>query len=882
MAPFRVDEKLKYEIRYILEELLGTIEHFSPKTKEQFLALRETFKRTREHTIVLENILQNYSTQEMAQLIKAFSLYLMLINIIEERFEATEASIEETIVKLQKEGFDEEDILDTLRQIRFYPVFTAHPTEARRRTFLEAHHEISHHLDKIFATGDEEAKNALRYRLALLWQTNLVRKEKIEVLFELDNLLFILEASILDALTRTHEEIENLAPIQKPLIRLGSWIGGDRDGNPYVTNEVMVEAMKIQHESIVKLYIERIDRLIRELSISSDQAQIPKRLFRSIQNESKHLPKVSRELYKNEPIRAKLTLMKLKLKNRLLSLHSPNEPEFYYKRPKEFLEDIDLLIDSVDPLERLHLRQLRELALSCGFHLMKLDFREHKSKIKNALTEILSILGYSDSSLPQLPEEIQQRIITKAIKRPPLNLGELLGRTTESTAQIVEAFIKIRWAKEKINKRIIDSFILSMTTAPSDLLAVLWFAKAAHLWEPGKGADISITPLFETIEDLKNAKNVIRTLYENSVYRRYLKDRGLKQEVMIGYSDSSKDGGIFASNYNLNRATKELIALGEELGIEFLLFHGRGGSVSRGGGPTEAAVLASPYKAVNGFLKITEQGEVISSKYLNPKIARYNFTKTLSALLQKSLYDRFEIKPPCEQDEESDRILRTISDISYQTYRSLVYEEPGFLPYFKEATPIEFISRLNLGSRPSKRKRSDSIEDLRAIPWVFAWTQNRSIMPAWYGVGSGLERALEEYGLEELQKIYQKCPFFKTTLDNIELILTKVDLEIAKLYNQFVQDQKLARKIFSAIESEFSRTKEAILAIKAKESLLEKDPLLRQSILLRKPYLTALNLFQIELIKKYHEARYTKQKERLLFLIHATIVGIAQGLRNTG
>ena len=881
---FQVSKEFKREIFYVLEELLKVIEHFSPKTKEEFLRLRDIFKMTRQKSIPFENIFKSLDTQEVANLIKAFSLYLMLINIIEERFEVKEAEIEKSIEELVKEGFDKEDVIRTLRSIKFYPVFTAHPTEARRRTFLEAHHEISNYLEKIFKYDDKEAKELFYYRLSLLWNTSLVRKERIEVLFELDNLLYILESSILKALVDVNKEIERTSgsPLQKPIIRLGSWIGGDRDGNPYVTNQVMSQAMKIQHNTIINLYIKKCEKLIRELSVSKEPSLLKKELLDSIKAESKFIDKNKIRLYENEPFRAKLILIKEKLQNRLLYLNSPAPVEFTYKKPKELLADIDMMIDSMDAACTLGLGEFRELVLNCGFHLLKLDFREHKNKIKSALAEILSYLGYADSDFLSLPQKAQEEIITKAIKKPAINLLELYEKITPKSFEIVEAFLKIRWAKEKINKRSIDSFILSMSEAPSDMLSVLWFAKNSGLWIPKKEAHISITPLFETIEDLKNASSIIKELYQNSEYRKYLKDRDFKQEIMIGYSDSSKDGGIFASNFNLHKATKELISLGEELGITFLLFHGRGGSVSRGGGPTEAAILASPYKAVNGFLKVTEQGEVISSKYLNPKIARYNFLKTLSALLKKSLYDRFGIKEPCEENMEYEKVLEHISEISYRTYRKLVYETPGFIKYFKEATPIEFISKLNLGSRPSKRKKSESIEDLRAIPWVFAWTQNRSIMPAWYGVGSGLEEAAKIFGIETLRKIYEECPFFKTTLDNIELIMIKVDLDIAREYNRFVEDKNLAKKIFSNIEEEFEKTRRMILQIKGNSSLLEKDKILRNSILLRKPYLTALNLLQIELIKKYKSARYEKQRERLLDLIHATIVGIAQGLRNTG
>ncbi|MRJ02762.1 MAG: phosphoenolpyruvate carboxylase [Epsilonproteobacteria bacterium] len=880
---FEVSKELKREIGFVLEELLKVIDHFNPKIKGEFLRLREIFKKTREGSLHLSHLVHNLSTEEVAPLIKAFSLYLMLINIVEERFEVREASLEREIERLSEE-FDREDIVETLRSLQFRPVFTAHPTEARRRTFLEAHHEIADYLERYFSLGDREAEEAFRYRLSLLWQTSLIRKERIEVLFELDNLLYILESSILGALTEVNREIEGVTGLlERPIINLGSWIGGDRDGNPYVTNEVMTQAMKIQHSTAINLYIGKIERLIRELSIAADQGRVTRELLDSIRRDLKEgIEDEALELYRNEPFRAKLTIMKIRLQNRLIAINAPKEPSHTYREPEELLADIDLLLDSLDPISQRGLLEFRELVLHCGFHLLQLDFREHKRVVKGALTEIFSYLGIADSDFMELPEEEQERVITEALGREPINLLSLYGKLSSESWKTAQAFLKIGWGQERIHRKVVESFILSMSHSPSDLLAVLWFARQAGLWIPQKRAAISITPLFETIDDLKGAPSVMERLSKNRHYRRYLKDRGGEQEIMIGYSDSSKDGGIFASNYHLNLAIRELISLGDRLGIRFLLFHGRGGSVSRGGGPTEAAILASPYRAIDGFLKLTEQGEVIGSKYLNKRIARYNLTKSVAALLKKTLYDRFEIENPCDANEFYNRILQLISDVSYNRYRSLVYGDPDFPTYFKEATPIEFIARLNLGSRPSKRRGSDSIEDLRAIPWVFAWTQNRSIMPAWYGVGSGLEAALKEYGRAPLQNLYRSCPFFKTTLDNIELIMLKVDLAIAKEYNDFVTNREVAERIFSQIMEEFERTKSMVLLVKGSRRLMERDPVLRNSILLRKPYLTALNLLQIELIKKYRQARYRRQRERLLDLIHSTIVGIAQGLRNTG
>ncbi|WP_200762381.1 phosphoenolpyruvate carboxylase [Nitrosophilus alvini] len=883
---FKPNSKIKKEVDFILGEILNLIDKYAPSIKNEFKRLREIFLQSRQNKpIEFEKIIATLDPDQVNDLIKSFSLYLILLNIVEEREEAKrdKADFNETIELLKREGFDKKDILDTLKKIKFYPVFTAHPTEARRRTFLEAHHEISADLDRIFEFNDKDAIDHLRYKLTLLWQSNLIRKEKIEVLFELDNLLYIIESSLMGALNRVNENIEKLTGrLEKPIIRLGSWIGGDRDGNPYVTNEVMTQTMKIQHDTIIHFYMEKIDKLIRELSISTDQTEVNKELLESINKESKFLTDESIKLHKSEPFRAKLSLMRKKLENRLLCINAVNPVDFVYIKPKELVKDIDLMIDSLDETSSKELRRFRNLVISCGFHLLKLDFREHKNVMHNAIAEIFSLLGYADSDFLELPHYKRVQIITKAIKKPPITLQNLLGKVTKETEKIVEAFIKIRWAKNKISKRIIDSFIISMTEEAADLLTVLWFAKQAHLWKPGQECNISITPLFETINDLKRAPAIIKELYNNSQYRKYLKDRNNLQEVMIGYSDSSKDGGIFASNFNLNRAIINLIDLGETLGLDFLLFHGRGGSISRGGGPTEAAVLASPAKSVNGFLKVTEQGEVISSKYLNPQIAEYNLTKTLSALLHKSVYDRFDIRIDCGKNDRFTSLMAKISDASYTSYRDLVYNTKGFVTYFKQATPIHFIEELNIGSRPSKRKKTESIEDLRAIPWVFAWTQNRSIVPAWYGVGSGIELALKERGIEELRECYKECPFFNTTIDNIALILLKTDLNIAKVYNQFVEDKKLSQIIWNKIEKEFYKTKKYILMIRDEKELLEKEHLLRQSILLRKPYLTALNIFQIELIKKYKEAKYARLKRRILEQIHTTIVGIAQGLRNTG
>lgn len=889
------------ELEFIHNVMVEMLEELSPDVGKFFLKLRsellEKEKSQNDIHTILEKITLSDKTLET---IKAFSLYNILLNIIEERYnfddKNTFSTIEKAYLELFDEGFVKKDIDKTLSQMQFYPVFTAHPTESRRRTFLEAHHEISDDLSKIFEFNDENAKEHIKYRLRLLWQSHLVRSEKLEVLFELDNLLYIVESSIIKSAQNVLDFIEKI--LKKPLkvspIELGSWIGGDRDGNPFVTNEIMTRVMRTQHQLIIEIYLQKIQKLIRELSISTDFVPISEEFKNSLEKEKNELEEMSLKLYGREPFRAKLYLMKKRLKNRLIAVNTPNKIDFVYQHPKELINDIDLLIDNLDSVSSKHLKEFRNLVLLGGFHLMRLDFREHRDMIVNAISEVFCLLGFCDSDFGSFTEEKKIYILNTALEKPKIELDDIASKVSKNTQEILEAFLRINWAKQHISEDIMKSFIISMTTEASDLLCVLWCLKQSGLWQPSnehkkeKNARICITPLFETIDDLQRAKDIIKILSENKHYAHYLKDLKNTQEIMIGYSDSSKDGGIFTSNYSLYQAIFELIKLGDNLGIQFILFHGRGGSVSRGGGKLESALLASPPKSVCGLLKTTEQGEVISSKYLNPKIAEFGLSNTIGALLKKSIYDSFckddapNIKTNrniCYIDTAQWKMMEAISMASYNTYRKLVYHTDGFMEYFKFATPIDFIQQLNLGSRPSKRKESSKVEDLRAIPWVFAWTQNRSIIPAWYGIGSGLESIENQ---KALQECYKESEFFKTTIDNISQVLLKVDITIAQHYNQFVQNEDLRDKIWLMIKNEYDKTMRLILKVRGEKELLENEPKLRDSILLRKPYITALNLLQIELIKKYHLCTHEVQRDKLIEEIHTTIVGVAQGMRNTG
>ncbi|MGX2972537.1 phosphoenolpyruvate carboxylase [Helicobacter sp. T3_23-1059] len=944
-----LDEKaLDNEIRFILEIMLDMLRQVDSEACEHFLTLNKILLQNNEHSIKqLKNELEKISQAgKTPEIIKAFSLYNILINIVEERFNIdSDKSLERikaTYEGLLKEGFDRGDLDKVLESICFYPVFTAHPTESRRRTFLEAHSEITQDLYKLFEIGELKAKEHIQYRLRLLWQTNLVRTQKIEVLFELDNLLFIVESSILPASQKVLWYIEKM--LNKPLpsspIHLGSWIGGDRDGNPFVTNELMTEVMKIQHKFIINYYIKRLARLEREMSISTDFSSISSRLKKSLQKESGILSEKTLATYANEPFRAKIHIMIKKLNNRLVFVNAPDSINQTYATPSELLEDVEMLIECLDEVSSKYLRQFRRFVLLGGFHLMQLDFREHKDVFINAISEIFCLLGVCDNDFMTYAESKKLEILDKALGKPKIELGSLLERLSEKTQVVVEIFMRIAWGKKYIGENILRTFILSMTTDASDLLIVLWFAKQTNLWKPSKEnkepnlldslesnpatninksifsktcidssknpktrARIAITPLFETIDDLERAGSIMQTLVANKHYAHYLRDIGMRQEIMVGYSDSSKDGGIFTSNYSLYVAIESLKRLEEQIGIVFVLFHGRGGSVSRGGGTLESALLASPPKSVQGFLKTTEQGEMISSKYLNRSSAQFFLSSTMSALLKKSSYDSFcagdldlnaktllldkksnkDISQvpiiKCALSNPHHEIMKNISAVSHKIYRDLVYESAGFIDYFKSATPIAFIQQLNLGSRPSKRRDTTRVEDLRAIPWVFAWTQNRAILPAWYGLGSGLESIND---IAKLRECYQQSEFFAATISNISQAFLKVDLSIAAQYNSFVENDEVKQSIWQKICLEYEKTMNMLVKIRGEERLLDSEPTLQKSILLRNHSVMILNFLQIELIKKYHNASYDTQKTRLMEQIHSTIIGIAQGLRNTG
>ncbi|BCZ17352.1 phosphoenolpyruvate carboxylase [Helicobacter sp. NHP19-003] len=869
-------QNIQVELDFLQDLLLEILQEFSPKSSGYFIALKALFKSHASLENLAKELQATIESDQILEVIKAFSLYHILANLVEERHKNKQPlaiGLAKARHDLRQAGFSPQSLSDKLETLRFYPVFTAHPTQSMRRTFLEAIQEMFSDLATIFdhpcdPIAMKKAKERLGYRLRLLYKSHLVRQEKLEVLFELDNLLYILENSFLPSCLDLCQQIQT--EFQESLahapITLGSWIGGDRDGNPMVTNDLLRQVVCIQHQFAIDLYLKELDKLRRELSISVDFCPISVALKADLKEFYDKLDPTSARLHPKEPFRAKLLLMQAKLKNRLIALNSPTPIDFSYQHADELVADIDLLLENLEPSLQASMLRFKNLVLLVGFHLLSLDFREHQAVFVNALSEVFSLLSIA-TDFYALPEEQKIEVLNHALSLEPISFWALLPKISPECKRLLEGFLTMLWAQHKIAKQAFSSVIVSMTTQASDLLAVLWLVK-----QVGLEKDLYITPLFETIEDLNHAPTILKALHANCHYQAYLQGMQNTQEIMVGYSDSSKDGGIFASNYNLHMAICQLVALGKELGMEFILFHGRGGSVSRGGGSLEDALLNAPLFSAQRVLKLTEQGETISTRYLNNTSALNNLSNIMGALLKKSLYDEKGVsKNPISPNTQE--LMQKLSQISYTAYRQL-YTMHGFLDYFKQATPIAFIQELNLGSRPAKRKESTQLEDLRAIPWVFAWTQNRSILPAWFGVGS----ALKSVDLADLQECYLEGGFFKVVIDNIAQVLLKVDLDIAKQYHAFASGVPNAQHIWAQIEGEFHTSLERILQIRQEGALLEKDNLVRQGILFRTPYTNALNCLQIELIKVFKH----NPSEQIKLAVQSTLIGIAQGLRNTG
>ncbi|OAS89341.1 MULTISPECIES: phosphoenolpyruvate carboxylase [Metabacillus] len=858
----------------------------------------------------LKEEIVNLDTPMRKQVIRAFSIYFHLINAAESNHRIRRrreyqlqdnhvvqpASIESAILALKENEIDVTTIQNVLNTLSLELIITAHPTEATKRSVIEIQKRIStilKSLDNNMLTKKERKKleDSLLNDVTILWQTDELRDRKPTVMDEVRNGLYYFDQTFFDVLPEIHQDLEEGLVEQFPghnwevpnFLRFGSWIGGDRDGNPNVTPEVTWETLERHRDLAVKKYKEALVEVMKRFSHSTTRVEVSKELLDNVEKEeAAYLENEKKWPVENEVYRRKIAVILARLKE-------VGKSEIGYQTSEELLKDLYLIQNSINnhqPALR-ELKMLKKLIRQVqlfGFHLATLDIRNHSGEHEAAITEILRKVKVTDD-YTALSEDEKIKTLEAVLKdpRPVLLLNEDYSKETQ---EMIKVFTMIKKAHDTFGKKSILVYLVSMTQAASDLLEVLVLAKEAGIYrlhaDGTVESHLNVAPLLETIDDLTAGPVILETLFKMDVYRNHLSIHGDSQEIMLGYSDGSKDGGTLTANWKLYKAQLEIhdMAKNYEIGLKF--FHGRGGSLGRGGGPLNRSILSQPAETIGDGVKITEQGEVLSSRYLIEDIAYRSLEQATSTLLEASVNLSEESEQQHIRETAWENAMEEISTISLKKYQSLVFEDPDFLTYFTEATPLNELAELNIGSRPMKRKNRNRFEDLRAIPWVFAWTQSRQLLPAWYAAGTGLYSFISKdvENLKLLQRMYEEWPFFRSTVDNLQMALMKADITTAKEYISLVKDKEIADRIFNNIVEEYEATKAILLKITGDEELLDHTPNIKESVHRRNPYVDPLNFLQVELIKELREQE--EPNEELLNEVLLTISGIAAGLRNTG
>ena len=858
-------------------------------------------------------VLDVLSLEETSQVVRAFSYFSHLANIAEDQHHIRrgrahalagspprEGELQYTLKRAIDSGIDAKGLAEFFSTALVSPVLTAHPTEVQRKSILDCQWAIAGILeerDRTVLTPDELAarEEMLRREVLTLWQTRLLRKNKLSVMDEVSNALTYYDTTFLKQLPLLYTELEDhlakavpgwktddRTPELAPFMRPGSWIGGDRDGNPFVTADVLIQAVRAQSRCAMDFYIPQLKKLSSELSAAAGLIDITPALQALAEKSPETSP--HREA---EPYRLAVAGMYARLcatAQLLDDIPTPNgvPAAIPYADAAEFKRDLDIIHDSLTAdrsvlISRGRLRRLRRAVSIFGFHLTSLDLRQNSDVHERTVAELLAV-ARPGTDYAAMDEAARIELLVAEISSPRL-LSSPYAQYSQETADELKIFQTARQIHERFSKAAIENVIISKADGVSDVLEVAVLLKEAGMLRPQEDAlDANIIPLFETIEDLERSGPVMDALFSLPVYRRLLEARGNVQECMLGYSDSNKDGGFMTSGWSLYQAENSLVDVFKKHGIALRLFHGRGGSVGRGGGPSYQAILAQPQGAVQGRIRITEQGEVIASKYANPELGRRNLEILATATLESTLL-------PHEHDDPRPEFIEAMDFLSaeaFKAYRNMVYETPGFEQYFWESTVISEISALNIGSRPASRKKTTAIEDLRAIPWVFSWSQCRLMLPGWFGFGSAIKAwraAKGEAGMALLAEMNRNWGFFNTLLSNMDMVLAKSDIALAERYSQLVKDEQLRNTIFPRLKAEWQASITALLEIAGQQALLETNPLLARSIRNRFPYLDPLNHLQIELLERH---RTGETDERTKRIIHLTINGIAAGLRNSG
>jgi phosphoenolpyruvate carboxylase len=875
------------------------------------------FRKTQDDRdrVQLEQTLDALSPSETLVVVRAFSYFSQLSNIAEDlhhnrRHRAhlksgtppKNGSLLLALERIEEKRISKEALQAFLNSALISPVLTAHPTEVQRKSILDCQLIISRLLserDREDMTPDdlEENEETLHRFVLILWQTRMLRTAKLTVRDEIKNGLEFYRYTFLSEIPKIYAYMEKQLEARfdkniriPPLLRVGSWIGGDRDGNPFVTHDVMRDAMQ-QHSSLVfEHYLSETHLLGTRLSLTDRLVEVSDAL-RKLSDASPDKA-ASRT---DEPYRRALILIYSRLSatakhlGHKLSLRPPVDQHAQpYATPQEFIDDLDVMIDSLFKhgavyLARGRLAYLRRAAEVFGFHLASLDMRQHSAIHEQTVAELFANSG-DKINYKNLDEAARREALLAALQagKPLLDYAsgslDRYGEVAQSELRIMQAAAQIH---HRFGRAALPNHIISKTDAVSDMLELALMLQQSGLLEDGDTPvlHVNIIPLFETIDDLRGCAAIMDDLFAIPYYQKLLASRGNTQEVMLGYSDSNKDGGYLTANWELYKAEVELVKVFAKYNIELRLFHGRGGTVGRGGGPSYEAILAQPPGSVNGQIRITEQGEVISSKYSNPEIGRRNLETLIAATMEATLLHHHGADSTMP---EYHRIMEALSREAYAAYRKLVYETPGFTEYFFTATPIREIAELNIGSRPSSRKASDEIADLRAIPWVFSWGLNRTLLPGWFGFGSAVKQFIAregDSGLAQLQAMYKNWEFFRGLMSNMDMVLSKTDMGIASSYAELVEDVDLRERIFGAINSEWESTVEMLFAVTGNTSLLQDNPAFARSLLTRTPYIDPLNHLQVALLQRH---RNGDKNELVKRAIHLTINGIATGLRNSG
>lgn len=854
----------------------------------------------------LEDLVHEADTDELRILIRAFTNYFQLINLAEdserirrvrqrehrEPRKPRRGSIREAILVLAERGISGDVVQQMLNEADVRLVLTAHPTEARRRTIIDKLARIFsliRDLDerRVLPHEVSRARERLSSTIATLWSSNELQITKPTVLDEVRAVLVYFGSTIAMVIPEIYRDLEEAIAeaypeagiTVPPFLTFGSWIGGDRDGNPFVTSQVTVEAIGIMRSASLGLLEGRMTELSGRLSLSDLMVRPVSTLEPLLSRYAEMFPELFEELARlnrGEPYRQLITMMRERVRATRDAVVNG------YGAARELVADLRqieaaLYEQSADAIVSGELHDMIRLVEVFGFEFATLDIRDHANRHEFALQHVFQESGV-ELDYEGLAEDDRMALLLREIDNPRPLLPLDLERLPEQAREVVETFRTIHWLLTHGYPDAIQSYIISGTESASDLLEVLLLMKETRLASPGGSeARLRIAPLFEEGATLRESGLTMAKLLDAPAYHKALESSGGTQEIMIGYSDSNKDVGYLASSWGLQQAQADLASMLEERHVPFIFFHGRGGSIGRGGGPTNIAILSLPRDTVRGRIKITEQGEVVSARYATEPIAHRELELAMEAILVRSTDASSRWDP--EQRARFNACVQVMADRSATVYRDLVYGDPDFVTFFYEATPINAISRLQLGSRPAKRVASNRIQDLRAIPWVFSWTQARIILPGWYGLGTALAEGIEQFGLDVMQQMQQRWIFFQSTLSNAELALAKADMQIAERYVRLVKSDEIRGRIWTQIKDEHVLTQQMILAVTGQEHLLDREPVLQRSIERRNPYVDPLSFIQVELLERLRD---DPDNEEVLETLHLAVNGIAGGLKNTG